>query len=193
MSDVSSVALMAREPKEVTQTKDAVEIKQEPKKQGEQTPGDAGPGRINRKMRRVESAEQRKYERRRKKFDKLVEPKGPKPKKKERGYIPTVERREAVIPVNDDDDLIVDVHHEDEATKPPKKLLKSAAVKNRLGDISSQTLWRYGRDPELEFPKPFYIYGVRYWEAGEIDAFIERRQGLESCRRKSISDHGGAE
>jgi len=80
-----------------------------------------------------------------------------------------------------------------EAATPLKKLMRSAAVKSRLGDISSQTLWRYCRDSELEFPKPIYICGVRYWEAGEIDAFIERRQGLESCRRKSTSDHGGAE
>ena len=72
------------------------------------------------------------------------------------------------------------------------KLLKSAAVKSRMGDISSQTLWRYGRDLTLGFPKPIYICGVRYWEAKEIDAFIELRKGLESCRRKSTSDTGGA-
>ncbi len=79
-----------------------------------------------------------------------------------------------------------------EAAPPPKKLLRSAAVKSRLGDISSQTLWRYGRDPKLEFPKPIYICGVRYWEESEIDAFIKRQQGPESCRRKSTSDPGGA-
>jgi len=77
-----------------------------------------------------------------------------------------------------------------EAANPPKKLLKSAAVKSRMGDISSQTLWRYGRDPELGFPKPIYICGVRYWEADEIDAFIECRQGLESCRSKNTPDTG---
>ncbi len=63
----------------------------------------------------------------------------------------------------------------EEAQTPLKKLLKSAAVKSRLGDISSQTLWRYNRDPELEFPKPIYINGVRYWEADEIESFIERQ------------------
>lgn len=80
----------------------------------------------------------------------------------------------------------------EEAATPPKKLLKSAAVKSRMGDISSQTLWRYGRDVTLGFPKPIRINGVRYWEASEIDAFIKRRQWLESCRRKSTSDTGGA-
>jgi len=61
-----------------------------------------------------------------------------------------------------------------EATPPPKKLLKSAAVKSRFGGISGQTLWRYGRDPELGFPKPIYINGVRYWDSDEIEAFIAR-------------------
>jgi len=66
-----------------------------------------------------------------------------------------------------------------EAATSPKKLLKSAAVQSRLGDISSQTLWRFGRDRKLEFPKPIYIYGTRYWVSGEIDDFIERQRGGE--------------
>ena len=58
----------------------------------------------------------------------------------------------------------------------PAKLLKTAAVKSRLGDISSQTLWRYGRDQELDFPKPIKINSVRFWDADEIEAFIERQR-----------------
>ena len=60
-------------------------------------------------------------------------------------------------------------------TPPNKRLLKSAAVMTRFGGISGQTLWRYGRDPELGFPKALKINGVRYWEAEEIEAFIERQ------------------
>jgi predicted DNA-binding transcriptional regulator AlpA len=81
---------------------------------------------------------------------------------------------------------------EPEDPAPPPQLLRSAAVKSRMGDISSQTLWRYCRDPGLEFPRPIYICGIRYWEAGEIDAFIKRQKGLDSCRRKSTSDPGDA-
>ena len=66
----------------------------------------------------------------------------------------------------------------EEAAPPPKKLMRSAAVKSRLGDISSQTLWRYTRDPDLGFPKPLYINGVRYWEESSIEAFIENRRGM---------------
>ena len=63
---------------------------------------------------------------------------------------------------------------EEAATPPNKRLLKSAAVMTRFGGISGQTLWRYGRDPELGFPKPIKINGVRYWDGDEIEAFIER-------------------
>ena len=62
-----------------------------------------------------------------------------------------------------------------EAAPPLKKLMRSAAVMARFGGISGQTLWRYGRDPKLNFPQPIYINGVRYWEADEIEAFIERQ------------------
>ena len=66
-----------------------------------------------------------------------------------------------------------------EAAPPPsKRLLKSAAVMARFGGISGQTLWRYNRDPELGFPKPIYINGVRFWDEGEIEAFIENRRGM---------------
>ncbi len=64
----------------------------------------------------------------------------------------------------------------EEAQTPLKKLLRSAAVKSCLGGISSQTLWRYGRDPELDFPKPIKINSVRFWDADEIEAFIERQR-----------------
>jgi len=62
------------------------------------------------------------------------------------------------------------------ATIPPEKLLKSAAVKRRMGDISSQTLWRHSRDPKLGFPAPIRINGVRYWEARAIEEFIARQR-----------------
>ena len=63
-------------------------------------------------------------------------------------------------------------------TPPNKRLLKSAAVMARFGGISGQTLWRYGRDPELGFPKPIYINGVRYWDDDEIEAFIARQASV---------------
>ena len=65
---------------------------------------------------------------------------------------------------------------EPEAAASPDKLLRSAAVKSRLGDISSQTLWRFSRDPELGFPKALTISGVRYWRTSAIEEFIEQRQ-----------------
>jgi predicted DNA-binding transcriptional regulator AlpA len=63
-----------------------------------------------------------------------------------------------------------------EATTPAKKLMRSATVKRRLGDISGQTLWRYCRDPNLGFPKCIRINGVRFWESSEIEEFIDGRR-----------------
>ncbi len=62
------------------------------------------------------------------------------------------------------------------ATTPSENLLKAQAVQDRLGGISSQTLWRWLKDPALKFPKPIYICGTRYWVSGEIDAFVSRQR-----------------
>ena len=63
-----------------------------------------------------------------------------------------------------------------EAVTPPENLLKARAVLSRFGGISAQTLWRYVNNPDLEFPKPLYICGVRYWVSGDIDAFVKRQR-----------------
>lgn len=59
---------------------------------------------------------------------------------------------------------------------PAENLLKAEHVKQRLGGISSQSLWRWVNDPELGFPQPVYINGMRYWVSGEIDAFVSRQR-----------------
>lgn len=61
-------------------------------------------------------------------------------------------------------------------TTPAENLIKARDVQDRLGGISSQTLWRYQNDPELGFPKAIYIMGIRYWVSGEITAFIQRQR-----------------
>ena len=66
----------------------------------------------------------------------------------------------------------------EEPKKPPEKnLIKAHSLLSRFGGISSQTLWRYVKDPNLGFPKPLYICGTRYWVSGEIDDFINRQRG----------------
>jgi len=50
-------------------------------------------------------------------------------------------------------------------------LLKPAEVKARLGRISDMTLWRWERDPRLNFPQPVRIRNRKYFRQSEIEEF----------------------
>jgi predicted DNA-binding transcriptional regulator AlpA len=50
-----------------------------------------------------------------------------------------------------------------------KKLLPDPQVCRRYG-ISAMTLWRWDRDPTLNFPKPIYIRKRKYRDEAELDA-----------------------
>lgn len=50
-------------------------------------------------------------------------------------------------------------------------LLKTSEVKARLGRISDMTIWRWERDPRLNFPKPVRIRNRKYYRESEIEAF----------------------
>ncbi|MGD9922442.1 MAG: DNA-binding protein [Pseudorhodoplanes sp.] len=52
--------------------------------------------------------------------------------------------------------------------------LRSGQVRRRYGDISDMTLWRWLQDPELGFPQPEYIRGIRYWSEEELNSFDMR-------------------
>lgn len=73
--------------------------------------------RTSRVERRAKNAEKRKYERRRKQFDKWADPKGPKPIKKERSTVVSLGSHQPSLYSPDDDPLIVDIHHGDRKTK----------------------------------------------------------------------------
>lgn len=45
----------------------------------------------------------------------------------------------------------------------------------RFGGISEMTLWRWLRDPTLNFPKPLVINRRRYWRVVDIEKW-ERDQ-----------------
>ncbi|PBB92127.1 transcriptional regulator [Mesorhizobium sp. WSM3864] len=44
-------------------------------------------------------------------------------------------------------------------------------MKQRYGDISEQTLWRWVKKPGTTFPQPVMRLGVRYWDEAELDRF----------------------
>ena len=59
--------------------------------------------------------------------------------------------------------------------KNKKKVWVTAKdVRARYGGRSEMTLWRWGRDPDLDFPGCVYINGRRFWDEAELDAFDER-------------------
>lgn len=53
-------------------------------------------------------------------------------------------------------------------------LLTSAAVRKMMGDVSDMTLWRWGKDPALNFPDPIRIKNRKYWELGDLAEFKKR-------------------
>jgi len=48
-------------------------------------------------------------------------------------------------------------------------LMDSAQVRGSVGGKSNMCLWRWQRDPRVQFPAPdLVINGRRYWKAGTI-------------------------
>ena len=52
--------------------------------------------------------------------------------------------------------------------------LPARKVRERY-DVSDMTLWRWLKDPDLNFPKPMRINNRRLWNNGHLDAFDERQ------------------
>lgn len=53
--------------------------------------------------------------------------------------------------------------------------LRAPEVRRRCGGVTSMTLWRWQRDPELGFPQPRYINNVRYFSQRELEAWVASR------------------
>jgi len=59
------------------------------------------------------------------------------------------------------------------------ELRTARKVRSQLGDISDVSLWRWIRNPDLNFPKPTRISGRLYFRSDEIDAWIEAQAAAE--------------
>ena len=55
-----------------------------------------------------------------------------------------------------------------------RNLLTAAQVRQRFGNISDMTLWRWLKG-ELQFPQPIVINRRRYWPENEINAWERAR------------------
>ena len=55
-----------------------------------------------------------------------------------------------------------------------QQLISDRKVMERY-DVTAMTLWRWDKDPNLNFPKPIRIRGRKYRSAEELDAFDAKR------------------
>jgi hypothetical protein len=59
----------------------------------------------------------------------------------------------------------------------------AAIVKKENGIVSDMTLWRWLRDPQIQFPAPdAIINGRRYWKRGTLRQY---RQRIEAAQQVS--------
>jgi predicted DNA-binding transcriptional regulator AlpA len=58
-------------------------------------------------------------------------------------------------------------------------LVTAPQLRNRLGGISDMTLWRWLRDPRLEFPKPLIVNRRRYWWLRDLEAWEATRRSAD--------------
>lgn len=47
-------------------------------------------------------------------------------------------------------------------------LLNSAQVKARCGNVTDMCLWRWQRDPRVQFPQPIKMNRRNYWRFGDL-------------------------
>jgi predicted DNA-binding transcriptional regulator AlpA len=47
-------------------------------------------------------------------------------------------------------------------------LLTSAQTRARVGSVSNMCIWRWIRDPRVQFPDPIKINGRNYWRVGDL-------------------------
>jgi predicted DNA-binding transcriptional regulator AlpA len=71
-----------------------------------------------------------------------------------------------------------------------KRLLPDSVVCRRYG-VSSMTVWRWDRDPALNFPKPFRIKGRKYRDSGELDEFDQRTRPADDNVRHAEATADG--
>jgi predicted DNA-binding transcriptional regulator AlpA len=55
-----------------------------------------------------------------------------------------------------------------QAPADDETLLTSAQVRARVGGVSSMCIWRWMRDPRVQFPVPVKINSRNYWRLGTL-------------------------
>jgi hypothetical protein len=58
---------------------------------------------------------------------------------------------------------------------PAKRYAPARKMRERYGNISPMTEYRWVQDAKLGFPKPIYINGRKYYDLDELEAFDRAR------------------
>ncbi len=53
-------------------------------------------------------------------------------------------------------------------------LLNSAQTKARCGNVTDMCIWRWMRDPRVQFPQPVKINKRNYWKLGDLRAWQDK-------------------
>lgn len=56
-----------------------------------------------------------------------------------------------------------------------RRKITSKALRAKCGDISEMTQYRWAHDPAMDFPKPTYINGRKFYDEAEVDGWLESR------------------
>ena len=59
------------------------------------------------------------------------------------------------------------------------KYMSAKSVMARYDDRSDMTIYRWCRDPAMQFPQPVYFGRLRFWRIDELEAW-ERAQAAKS-------------
>ncbi len=68
-------------------------------------------------------------------------------------------------------------------TERPPRWVRNGALAKYL-NVSDMTIWRWQRDPALNFPQPSQINGVSYTDLNLVDAWMRERVVDRTRKRK---------
>ena len=72
-------------------------------------------------------------------------------------------------------------------TGPPDDdmLLTSKQTRDRCGGVTTMCLWRWQRDPRVQFPAPIKINNRNYWTLGDLRRWQQDRAAASSSNPPS--------
>lgn len=56
-------------------------------------------------------------------------------------------------------------------------LLTGTQTRARVGNVSTMCIWRWIRDPRVQFPEPIKINSRNYWRLGDLREWQARQMG----------------